>query len=179
MKEVIELRKQIFSINYDNWTSEMLFSFKWWVLLILVIIFWFVWWKIADKERLIEIALVGFVTGLVSLILNNIGIDLTLWMFPNELFGAVKIVNVLDLTLIPITYMVLYQFFRTWKTYIISVVIFGLLGSFIGQPLFHFFNLYQPINWHYIYSFPIYLFMGIIIKFTASKIINIQRKFED
>ncbi|MGD6830676.1 CBO0543 family protein [Sutcliffiella halmapala] len=176
MEEIIELRKRLFSLEYSKWTENMLFTFKWWILLIMVVVCWYIWWKIVDKTRLMEIGLVGFTAGLVSTLLNTTGIELTLWQYPNQLFGAVRGMNILDLTLIPIGYMLIYQFFSKWKFYIITVTIFAFLGSFVGQPLFKALNLYEPINWKYVYSIPVYLFIGIIVKLIASKIKTIQDK---
>ncbi len=174
MDEIIELRRRLFSIEYSMWTDNMLFTLKWWILVTFMLVMWYVWWKIVDKSRLTEISLVGTITGLVSTLLNTTGIELTLWAFPNQLFGAVRGVNILDLTMIPITYMIIYQICSKWKTYMILVFIFALLGSFVGQPLFKALKLYDPVNWRYIYSFPVYLFIGVIVKLIASKIKNVQ-----
>jgi len=37
--KIIELRKQIFEIQYKHWTTETLFSLKWWCIFIIVTIY--------------------------------------------------------------------------------------------------------------------------------------------
>ncbi|QPC45602.1 CBO0543 family protein [Mangrovibacillus cuniculi] len=168
MEEIIELRRELFSIVYSNWKENTLFTPQWWILLIIVIGLWFIWWKLVDKSRLMEVCFLGTVVGIVSTLLNSIGIELVLWGFPNQLFSLVKTFNLLDLTFIPITYMLLYQYFTRWLPYSIAVIIFGLLGSFIGQPLFTMLGIYETINWEYVYSFPVYLLIGFVGKLVVS-----------
>jgi hypothetical protein len=43
LDEVIELRKKLFSIECSLWTENMLFSLKWWILIIIVIVMWYAW----------------------------------------------------------------------------------------------------------------------------------------
>ncbi|KPB06172.1 CBO0543 family protein [Bacillus sp. CHD6a] len=176
MDKTTNLRQQIFNYEYAKWVESMLFSPKWWILLIIVLSFWITWWKLVDKNRLAEIGAGLFLTMTLSTVLNSIGIELTLWRYPDQLFGSIRFINVLDLTLIPITYMFLYQFFGKWKSYLLAITLFALIGSFVGQPIFSYFNLYELINWEYIYSFPIYLFIGIIIKFLLGIIMGIQNR---
>ncbi|MCB2296064.1 hypothetical protein LGK95_21680 [Clostridium algoriphilum] len=73
INKIIELRKQIFTIQYNQWMNNTLFSLKWWIILIIAIIYWVIWWKLVDKKRFKEIALVGLVTGIITFFLNTGG----------------------------------------------------------------------------------------------------------
>jgi uncharacterized membrane protein YoaT (DUF817 family) len=87
LDKIIELRKQIFEIQYDLYMHHTLFSFKWWVMLFVAILLWFAWWKLVDKKRFHEIALTGFVTALVTIIFDAIGLEMTLWAYPSQLLA--------------------------------------------------------------------------------------------
>ena len=95
---IVELRRQIFQIQYDQWINVTLFSLKWWIMLLTVIIVWFVWWKILDKKRFNEIALAGFITAVLTFFLNTTGIEMTLWAYPTQIFGLVRTWSLFELS---------------------------------------------------------------------------------
>jgi len=175
INKIIELRKQIFTIQYNQFMNNTLFSLKWWIVLIIAIIYWVIWWKLVDKKKFKEIALVGLVTGIITFFLNTGGIEMTLWAYPTQIFGLVRTYSLFELTILTTSYMLLYQYFTGWYTYIWAVIIFGAIGSFIAQPLFVYFGLYKLISWSYLYSFVVFIFIGIVVKFTIVKIVNIEK----
>lgn len=85
--KIIELRKQIFKIQYDLFMHHTLFSFKWWVMLCFVILLWFLWWKLVDKKRLQEIVLTGFIAGFLTFIFDAFGLEMVLWAYPSHCLG--------------------------------------------------------------------------------------------
>ena len=172
--KIIELRKQTSNIQNDLWLNESLFSFPWWVSIILAIASVILFWKLVDKNRFSEITLVGFVSAVVTTLFNDIGVDLTLWTYPTQIFGLIRSFIILDLVMIPTAFMLLYQYFKNWKKYIIAITVFSAFGSFIAQPLFSLIGKYKLINWSYLYSFPVYIVMGILIKAVVSKIFSIE-----
>lgn len=137
---------------------------------------WFIWFKLSDKKIFNEICLVGFITAVMDLLFNTIGIEMVLWAYPTELFGVVRSWSVFELTCITVSFMLLYQYFKEWKKYLIAVIILGALGSFIVQPLLIFFKMYKLVNWENLYSFPIYILIGVGVKFITSKIMDIQKR---
>lgn len=175
-EKIIELRKQIYQLQYEHYMKVTLFSVKWWILLITAIIIITIWWKLVDKKRFHEITLVGFVTVVLSIILDSFGLDMVLWSYPTQLYELVKHVNEIELVVMSISYMLLYQYFSDWKKYIIAVIIFASLGAFVGIPFAVWFGFYELIKWRYVYSFIIFICLGIIIKFIVSKIIDIQER---
>ena len=173
--KIIELRKQIFKLQYDHWINDTLFTLKWWIMVLAVIILWFVWWKILDIKRFNEIGLAGFITAVVDFFLNTAGIEMTLWAYPAQIFGLVRTWSLFELSFITVSFMVLFQYFKDWKKYLIAVTIFGAFGSFIAQPLLIYFGEFKLINWRNLYSFPTYIFIGVVVKFITSKIMDIQK----
>ena len=134
-----------------------------------VIILWFVWWKILDKKRFNEIGLAGFITAVVNFIINSTGVEMALWAYPGQIFGLVRTWSLFELS------MLLFQYFKEWKKYLIAVTIFGAFGSFIAQPVLIYFGEFKLVNWNNMYSFPIYILIGVVVKFIASKIMDVQK----
>lgn len=173
---IIELRKQIFQIQYEHWTKDTLFSLRWWVMLLAVIILWFMWWKLLDKKRFNEIGLAGFITAVLDFLLNTLGVEMTLWAYPYQIFGLVRTWSLFELSFITVSFMLLIQYFKEWKKYLIAITIFGAFGSFIVQPLLIYFKEFRLISWKNLYSFPVYIFIGVVVKFITYKIIDIQKR---
>lgn len=87
LDRIIELRRQIYQIQYDLYMHHTLFSLKWWATLLAVILIWYIWWKLVDKKRFHEIALTGFVTAFITIIIDAFGLEMVLWAYPSQLFG--------------------------------------------------------------------------------------------
>ena len=119
--KIVELRKQIYQIQFDQWTKETLFSVEWWIILATAIAFWVIWWILLDKKRFNEIALAGFVAAVMNFILNTTGVEMTLWAYPKQIFGLVRTWSVFELSFITVSYMLVYQYFKDWKKYMIAV----------------------------------------------------------
>lgn len=176
LEKVIELRKQIYQLQYEHYINVTLFSIKWWILFVTAIITITIWWKLVDKNRFHEIALVGFVTMVLTIFSDSFGLDMVLWAYPTQLYELVKSVSVIELVVMAISYMLMYQYFSNWKKYITALIIFASLGAFVGIPVAVWFGFYKLIKWRYVYSFIIFICLGISIKFIVSKIIDIQER---
>lgn len=177
--KIVELRRQITQISNEHWINDTLFTSKWWILVLSVLLVWFIWWKLLDKKRFNEIGLAGFITAVINFMLNSFGIEKSLWAYPDQILGFVRTWSILELSLMSVSYMLLNQYFREWKKYLLAIIIFGAIASFIAQPLFIYINKYKLYNWKNLYSFPIYIFIGTVVKFITSKIFDIQRAAVD
>ena len=122
--KIVELRKQIYQIKYEHFTNDGLFSLKWWIMVSLVIISWFVWWKFLDKKRFNEIGLAGLLAAVLNFLINTAGVETTLWAYPNQIIGVVGTWSLFELSFITVIYMLLYQYFKEWKKYLVAVVLF-------------------------------------------------------
>src|SRR5699024_11643357 len=78
--------------------------------------------------------------------------------------------STVDMTLLPILNMFLYQLFPKWKSYMIASIVLALIGTFIVEPLFAWGAIYILHAWQYIYSFPIYITFTTFFKWFVQKI---------
>src|SRR5699024_8660558 len=81
-----------------------------------------------------------------------------------------------DMTLLPILNMFLYQLFPKWKSYMIASIVLALIGTFIVEPLFAWGDIYILHEWKYIYSFPIYITFITFLKWFVHKIKAYEEK---
>jgi len=104
---------------------------------------------------------------------------MALWAYPTQIFGLVRTWSLFELSFITVSFMVLFQYFKEWKKYLIAVTILGALGSFIVQPLLINFGEFKLVNWRNVYSFPIYILIGVVVKFITSKIMDVQKNSKE
>jgi hypothetical protein len=172
---VAEVQWHLTRTRFDEWMREDVFHFGWWFLLILFLISAFVWWKKVDKSRLYEIILYAVLISIITLILDELGEELTLWDYPIDIFPLFPPISAVDLASLPIIYSLIYQHFRTWKTFITATIVMAAINCFIAEPLFALGGIYQPLTWKYYYGFPIYIAMAICTKAVVIKLYKISR----
>lgn len=127
-----------------------------------------------NKTRLLEIAAYGLMVTLWSVILDIAGAELVLWGYPNMLEPLMPPLLIVDLGILPIAYMLIYQYFPKWKSFTLALTLTAAFLAFIGEPFAQWLNIYEMNNWKHIYSFPIYIGMGLFLKWIMNIIIAKQ-----
>lgn len=169
-KIVNELYTIISNTNYrllQIWETKVLFSWVWWLCVILSILPWILWIKFRNKKETVRLLFVGLVVMIVTSTLDNIGLAFNAWHYESNVFPVASIGFPWDFTLFPVGIMVILQFFPKINAYIKSVV-FALVTAFVYEPFFTWIGIYYPVNWRHSYSFviyiPLYLFFNCIYK---------------
>lgn len=172
--EVIELRKQLWDMLKDYWFNETLYSLNWWILLISTIGFIIVWLILLDRKRITEIITFGLMISVIGFVLDVTGIVMVLWSYPDRLFPVITPILEIHKADMPIVYMLVYQYTKTWKTYLIYITITAFTFAFIFEPILEWLEIYKLHNWKHIYSFPIFLALGIGAKWLMNKLKQIE-----
>ncbi|WP_152640146.1 CBO0543 family protein [Virgibacillus necropolis] len=170
MNEIIDTHEKYSQLKKQHFFENTLFSFQWWILVTITVVLWMIWAVMVDKKRLNIILLVGLITSLLALIMDDIGISLNLWTYPSQLTYFVSRLYPVDVAIIPVFYMLLYQYFRAWKSYLVVLTLLSLFAIFVSEPIFSELDIYTLLRWKYWYSFPIYILMGIFVKGLVDKI---------
>jgi hypothetical protein len=175
--ELIKLRQKTRDILIEYWITETVFSFNWWFLLTSTIVFIIIWLIFLDKKRIIEVAFFGSLVGSTTFILDTIGITLVLWSYPDRVIPIIPPIIEIHKVHLPIIYMIIYQYFKTWKSFLVSVTIASFIFSFVFEPLTVWLGIYEIHHWKYIYSFPIYILGGLILRWIIIKAKHIERNY--
>lgn len=152
----IEMQTKADILLREFWMKETFPHWEWWLLFALATVPWIIWWKIVDRQRLFEILTYGFLVMTVSVFFDAIGVEFDLWDYKHQIVPLFDVFIVYDFTVMPVLYMLVYQFFNTWKSFIIANVVVSAIFAFISEPLLVWIDFYLLMNWKYIYSFPIY-----------------------
>lgn len=159
-----ELQDKMINTAIEGWFKNEFLTFHWWLLVIFLLVPWIIWFKVADRKRMMEMGLFGTLIIISTTSLDAIGSDLNFWAYPTKLMPITPRAIPFDMSLIPIAFMLLYQYFRKWKSFMIALICMAAFYAFVGEPLSHLFQLVLYIKWKYIYSFLYYILIGIVVK---------------
>lgn len=171
-----DLQWKLTTTRFEEWISNDVFRFRWWVLLAVFILSILIWWKLADKSRLTELILFAGIVTIIILALDELGEELALWDYPVEILPLFPPIASIDLASLPLVYSLMYQHFKTWKSYTIASIIMSILSCLVLEPLFVLSGIYQMITWKSYYGLPLYFTIAICAKIALAKISAIDSK---
>jgi hypothetical protein len=166
----VEIQRKLTYLRIDVWLREDVFHFRWWFLLIVFILSAFFWWKKVEKARLYEIILYAALVIIITLGLDEIGEELCLWDYPTDVVPVFPPLTAINLASLPMIYSLIYQRFKTWKSFIWATLIMAAIFCFVFEPILVWGGFYQTLKWKYYYGFPIYTAMALCIKLAVTKI---------
>jgi hypothetical protein len=175
----VELQKLLTYLRINEWLQEDLFHFRWFFLIGVFAFSALFWCKLVDKSRLPEVTLHAGLTAIITLILDEMGEELTLWEYPADIIAIFPPLSAVDLASLPMIYSLIYQYCKTWKTFLWATLLMATVFCFILEPLLVWSDFYLLLKWKYYYGFPIYITMAIFIRWMVLKIYTIARKSKE
>ena len=163
-EELRQIEYRLNEMKHAYWLHHDLFTFQWWLLLIIFIVPWIIWWRYVDKQRLGEILLFGGLLMILVGLLDDIGVNARLWSYPYQLVQIIPRLLPIDYGILIVAHMTVYQYFSKWRSFIIVNIIMATVFTFIFEPLSVWLNIYHLENWRYIYSFPLYIAKVLFVK---------------
>lgn len=157
---MMELQQELLALRFSDWYEKVI-SFQWFLLVFILIIPWVVWWRLVDRKHISEIFSFGLLVAVTSSFLNSSGLHLLAWSYPYRLLPYSPRVYVISFAIMPVAFMLIYQYFRTWKSFAAANVIMASIFAFVLQPILKWLNMYSMINWSYLYSFLIFIVIGL------------------
>jgi len=149
------IEKEDHELNYI-WSTQIIFHWRWWLGVVLLILPWVVWAKIRDKNDTVRQLFVVLVVIIITSTIDNIGVYYDSWYYLHRVIPACYTGYVWDYSLFPIGIILSLQFNPKLNIYI-KAVIFALICAFIGEPFFVWIGMYHLVNWKYWYSFIVYV----------------------
>ncbi|HEX9059456.1 MAG TPA: CBO0543 family protein [Clostridia bacterium] len=159
-----QLHKQLIKV----WFGEMLFTWRFWLGLGLLVLPWIFWTFARKKESTQRLLYAGFVVSLISTYLDNIGMAMGLWSYPSKVIPLVPPFLPWDVSLIPVMIMLTLQYKPKGNPFV-KAVILSAVGSFIIQPLSEWLGLYYHKRWEHYYSFPFGIVLYLVAYYVFSR----------
>jgi hypothetical protein len=175
-EEIQRVHTKLSEMRTEHWLHHDLFAYQWWILGFLLIVPWLVWWRLVDTRRFQQILVYGLSLSIFVIILDDIGVELGLWAYRYQFLKLIPRLNPMDLTVLPVLHMLIYQYFPKWKTFIIANTVMALVLAFIAEPILVWLDIYEMYRWEHMYSFPIYILKAALLKWLIEKVI-FSKKF--
>ncbi len=175
-EEIRELHEVLVQMRIENWLHNDLFSFQWWILLVVFIVPWLIWWVYVEKKRIYEILLFGMLLTNLVIMLDDLGVELHLWSYPYQLLSLMPRLIPIDQGIIIVFHMFLYQFYKSWKSFVVANIIMAIIFSYIFEPITVWLGIYKLENWTYTFSLPIYVLKAILIKWLVDEVL-LKKKY--
>ncbi|MFC4102343.1 CBO0543 family protein [Paenibacillus xanthanilyticus] len=163
MADIYDAQKTLSDLRWQYWQQEVVFSWRWWLLLIVSLVMIGVWLKLSRKSEKPLLLLYGLITLLIAITLDVIGAELMLWDYPYMVlpWGARLFCADLGLSVI---LSLLYQYFRSWKGFAAASTCAAAVFAFVIEPVLIWLNMYNVYAWEHYYSFLCYVALACGIK---------------
>ncbi len=171
-EEIIKLKDQLNDMFVQHYKESEIFTPTWWISIALIIIPLIIWWKVAEKKRLLEISVFGLLINVVATFFDVGLSDHMMWEYPVRVLPQMALLLPVDYVIVPITGMILYQKFPAWGKFLLVCTIASAVMSFICEPFAVYIGMYKLLTWRYIYSFPLYIVLYAAIKFITEKMVS-------
>jgi len=170
LEKINRLERESYRLEVEGWLNNDLFSWHWWVLVAFFIIPWILWIKFADRTKILESLLFGALIIIITVLLDEIGVEIGFWRYPTQLLPFTPRAFAFDMAMVPVAFMFLYQYFQTWTSFSMALLVMSILFAFVGEPFSVWAELVQYMKWKYIYSFVYYMLVGLSIRWIIVKL---------
>ena len=155
--------------EFNNlWYNHILFTWRWWVAVSLIILPWTLWFFLRKRESTDRLLYAGFFVMVFSSSMDMVGITMNLWSYPITVFPSMPEFVPYDICALPVATMLFIQFFPKVNPLIKSIA-YSALASFVFQPINSWLGLYNNMTWKHYYSFPILIIVYLLANYFASK----------
>ena len=107
-------------------------------------------------------------------ILDELGAQLNLWEYPIDIEPLFPRMIPINLTVFPVIYMFIYQYFSEWKSFLMANAVLAAVLSFIAENIFEWLGMYELFKWENYYSFPVYIILAVFLKWLMKLILTKQ-----
>lgn len=174
-EQLAEMAKLLTQARIENWQCESFGTWRWWILVVLLIAPWPIWYKLADKKRIPEILLFGLIVMVLTITFDETGYVLSLWSYPVEVIPIFPRLTSVNYTVVPIAYMLIYQKFSTWNSFFWAMIAVATLFALVVEPTIVKLGFYVLIKWTYWASFFTYIPMGLLSRWITRVFLDIAR----
>lgn len=165
LKQTERAYDQLVEVNNlmtDAILNAFLFTWQWWLGIGLFIIPWIIWLVFRSKKSTGRLLLAGFVTIILSLLIDLTAISYGLWSYPMKFLPISPVLFLpYHLSLAPVAVMFVLQI-RPNANLFLKGVIFAGVAAFGGMNLFDAIDFYSPRGWPTFYDIFIFFFIYIV-----------------
>jgi hypothetical protein len=178
-QQIFRAHEAFSKLRKEVWLVDIFGTWQWWLLMAILILPWVLWWKLVDRKRFTEICLFGMFVLATASWMDELGTDLLLWYYPYKIIPWYPQLVPTNYTVLPITYMLIYQYTPKWSSYVIAMSVMAALYSWGAEPALEFMGIYRLVDWKFSYSFPLYLLIAVSHRWLLEQIFSITNKYSN
>lgn len=163
-EDVNKVNEILNELAASHWYHDDFLTMNWWILCFATLIPWVIWYIYRDKKRTFEILSYGLIWVVFAFILDEIGRNLILWSYPDNLLPQVEHLLPADFSIIPVSFMFVYQFTKSMKTYILGSAATSVIIAYIVEHLFEKRGMIVLHNWSHTSTFVGFILLSFLIK---------------
>jgi hypothetical protein len=137
------------------WSSQIVFTWHWWLDVGLSILPWVLWLIVRDRKKQHSLFYAGMFAMLAAVMLDKVGVAQAGWKYNTLLLPYFVQYLPWDMTVMPVVTMLFIQYFPKVSPWLKGVV-FGAVAAYVVEPVFIWLGVYEPSSWEHHYSLPIY-----------------------
>lgn len=159
-EQLHEMQENMAYEELQRWLNDGIFTWTWWFMLGVFVIPWCILIRLIDRKRALSIWFFGLMVLILSSFLDDLGAEIGIWTYPVKLVPYSLIAFPFDFSIIPVAQMLIYQYFTTWKSFSLALVLQVAIFAFIGEPFSVWAGAVSYFGWTYCYSFVFYIVTG-------------------
>jgi PAS domain S-box-containing protein len=164
-------------ILIDYWLKDILFSWQWFLVILLTVAPWMIWIKFRDKMKSKQYLVSALFIMIVSSFLDIVGLTFDFWRYPVQLFPSMVGFFPWNLSLLPVTFLFAFQI-REQGSLLIKAIFVSSIAVFLGEPFFDSIGFTNHLHWRHIYSFPFYFFIFIIANYVGKSLTHPNEEYK-
>jgi hypothetical protein len=103
-------------------------------------------------------------------IFDEFGTSFLLWGYPDMIFPIITPLFPADTTIIPVCFMLVYQYFPKGKPFFIANAALSALFAFVVEPIFQMLDLFVYRNWNGFYTFIGFIPLPYVVRWIVESV---------
>jgi hypothetical protein len=168
-KRIDKLSNQLLDLRMEIWLKYTLFTWQWWMLLIVSLGMLVLFFIIIKKEKFLSaVAFFGLIY-ILNKNLDDVATALDWYDYRIQLEPIIPTMLPANLFLIPMGLSCVYSRYGKWKSFLIALCIFSAAVSYAALPLMKIVKIYLEKSWNAHWSFLSLVIMAILAKAITDK----------
>ncbi|MGG1631823.1 CBO0543 family protein [Rossellomorea sp. NRS-1567] len=176
LKEIQENQTEMWTSYWQQYSDFATWPF--WVLAALFILPLIVLLFRIDKRKALLLGFYGYNVHVFFTYVDAIGANMVKWFYPYKIFPVLASSVSLDVSLVPVAYMLMYQFtLNHHKNYYLFMLLLSAVFAFAFKPLLVAIGLFEMSDGtNYFTLFIAYVVVGLIAKWITNVFVYLEKK---
>lgn len=175
---IYQTRTTLHNLILVKWLEEDVFSSRWWSMVVLIALSYLLCFSLFDKRRLSKLFLFGSLLTVGAVVYETVGTNFVLWVCATPIFPIIPCLFVPYLTILPIYYMLIFQYTTTWRQFSLWNLVAVSVYSLVLLPIFIHFKIVILDNWRAVYNMPMLFAIASLARAVTLLLEDIEQRQE-